>query len=208
VTARIFLKLILGVLFILIVALAMVDFFASKVAEKTYVAALTRELEDKGRMLALVEPAGLAQAAVVAGGRLTRIGRDGTVTFDSEANPAHMENHGARPEVREALAGRSGSDSRLSNTMGVRFLYVAVPVQDGALRIAVPLKDIEIQVNAIRRQLLAAVALSFLPAMWWLLSSPAMSPPSWPRSSNMPDGWRAEIFAPAWRVPAKMSSAS
>jgi two-component system phosphate regulon sensor histidine kinase PhoR len=165
VTARIFLKLILGVLLILVVALAMVDFLASKVAEKTYVAALTRELEDKGKMLALVQPEGLAKAAKVAGGRLTVIGRDGKVKFDSEADPAHMENHGGRAEVKQALSGMTGSDSRLSNTIGVRFLYVAVPVPDGALRIAVPLKDIEVQVTTIRKNLLASVAIAFLPAI-------------------------------------------
>jgi two-component system, OmpR family, phosphate regulon sensor histidine kinase PhoR len=47
----------------------------------------------------------------------------------------------------------------------VMFMYVAVPTGDGALRLAVPLKDIKTAVNDIRKQLLAAVAVAFLPAM-------------------------------------------
>ena len=172
-TARIFLKLILGVLCVLVVALTAVDFQASKVAERTYVGTLTRELADKCRMLAFLTPADFSKINVdsfralakAADGRATAVGRDGRVLADSEADAAHMENHGQRPEIAAALAGRFGSDTRLSSTVGVKFLYVAVPVPSGALRLAVPLKEIDGQVNAIRKQLLASVALAFLPAI-------------------------------------------
>ena len=76
-----------------------------------------------------------------------------------------MENHAARPEFVTALAGKTGSDLRTSNTLGVMFMYLAVPAPGGALRAAVPLTDIRTKVNGIRRQLLTAVALAFLPAM-------------------------------------------
>jgi two-component system phosphate regulon sensor histidine kinase PhoR len=172
-TARIFLKLILGVLCVLVVALTAVDFQASKVAEKTYVGILTQELADKGRMLSLLSPEDFARfdkesfqkLAHAAGGRVTAIGTDGRVLADSDAEAGHMENHRSRPEIAAALAGHLGSDSRMSNTVGVKFLYVAVPVQAGALRLAVPLKEIDGQVTAIRKQLLASVALAFLPAI-------------------------------------------
>ena len=172
-TARIFLKLILGVLCVLVVALTAVDFQASKVAERTYVSTLTRELADKCRMLSLLAPADFARIDVdsfrnlarAADGRATAVGRDGRVLADSEADASHMENHASRPEIAAALAGRIGSDTRLSSTVGLKFLYVAVPVPSGALRLAVPLKEIDGQVNAIRKQLLASVALAFLPAI-------------------------------------------
>ena len=45
-----------------------------------------------------------------------------------------MENHAARPEFAAALKGKTGSDMRKSNTLGVTFMYVAVPAGDGALR--------------------------------------------------------------------------
>ena len=81
-TARIFLKLILGVLCVLVVALTAVDFQASKVAERTYVGTLTRELADKGRMFSLFSPEDLARIdvntfralAAAADGRVTAMG--------------------------------------------------------------------------------------------------------------------------------------
>lgn len=169
-TAKIFLKIIVGVLCVLVVALTSVDFLTSRVAYDTYTAMLHRELEEKGRMLALLHvdklpPGHFTKLAHESGARLTFIDRSGRVLNDSEGNPQTMENHATRPEVVAAMNGRTGLDVRTSNTIGVMFMYVAVPAGAGALRIAVPLKDVNTKVNDIRKQLLAAVALAFLPAM-------------------------------------------
>jgi two-component system phosphate regulon sensor histidine kinase PhoR len=169
-TAKIFLKIIFGVLCVLVVALISVDILASNVAERTYHETLRRELEEKGRMLGLLavdnlDRSSFQRLAHESGARLTFIDRSGLVLNDSEGNPQAMENHAARPEFIAALHGKAGFDLRISNTIGVRFMYVAVPAGEGALRLAVPLKDIKTAVNNIRKQLLAAVALAFLPAM-------------------------------------------
>jgi two-component system phosphate regulon sensor histidine kinase PhoR len=172
-TRRIFLKLIVGVLCVLIVALMSVDFLASRVADRTYVKRLTHDLAERGRMLALLHAERLGseqdprfgELAKIAEARLTVVGRDGRVVADSEADAGRMENHGSRPEIMQALAGGIGSDTRMSHTVGTRFLYVAVPVDAGALRIAVPLRDIDQQVREIRNQVLTAVAIAFLPAI-------------------------------------------
>lgn len=168
-TARLFFKLIFGIFCLLAVALLAVDFFASQVAESSYIQNLTRELGDKGRMLALSLGDG-SQSSVhamarAAGARITLVALDGRVLADSEANPAQMENHSHRPEIVEAFRGSAGSSIRQSPTMGVKFLYVAVPVPAGALRLAVPLSEINEHVNAIRRRMLASTALAFLPAI-------------------------------------------
>jgi two-component system, OmpR family, phosphate regulon sensor histidine kinase PhoR len=169
-TAKIFLKIIVGVLCVLIVALTAVDVLASRVAQQSYHDTLNRELEEKGRMLALLVVHDLDQAqfrslAKEAAARLTFIDHTGRVLNDSEADPKSMENHGKRPEVVAALQGRTGSDMRVSNTIGVMFLYVAVPARDGALRLSVPVRDVKTKVDEMRQQLLTAVALAFLPAM-------------------------------------------
>jgi two-component system, OmpR family, phosphate regulon sensor histidine kinase PhoR len=170
-TARIFFKLILGVFCVLVVALTAVNVLASRVAERTYVAKLTRELADRGRIIAAakIDPAGrtamfqtMAQAS---GTRLTLVAPNGGVIADSEADASAMENHAQRPEFASALAGRTGSDTRMSQTVHSKFLYVAIPVAEGALRLAVPLREVDAQVREIRNQLLAAVAIAFLPAI-------------------------------------------
>jgi two-component system, OmpR family, phosphate regulon sensor histidine kinase PhoR len=172
-TARLFVKLILAVFCVLIVALTAVDMLASRVAEQTSIAQLTRELAEKGRMLEVLELRRFAKpndpqftkTARAAEARLTLIAPDGRVVADSEADASNMENHRSRPEVAAALSGKTGSDTRMSHTVGVNFLYVAIPVVDGALRLAIPLRDVDAQVRDIRYQLLAAVALAFLPAI-------------------------------------------
>ncbi|MDX1980630.1 MAG: ATP-binding protein [Bryobacteraceae bacterium] len=171
-TSRIFLKLIVAVLCILAVALTAVDFLASEVAEKTYISTLTRNLGDESRMLALLMDRGAAKGgdtlyreiAETLKGRLTLVAGDGRVIWDSEAQASHMENHRSRPEIIDALTGRQGSSKRLSPTLGTPFLYVAVPFSQGALRLAVPLAVMSAEVDAIRRKMLTAMALAFLPA--------------------------------------------
>jgi two-component system phosphate regulon sensor histidine kinase PhoR len=173
-TGRIFFKLIFGVLCILIVALAAVDVLASRIAESSYIDTLTRELTQRAHTVALLSRDGfphlkhetLRDLARVGAARLTVIAPDGRVLADSEADPAHMENHRTRPEVAAALEGREGSSIRQSPTVGVKFLYVAIPIPAGALRLAVPLSEIRSQVNAIRKRMLASTALAFLPAFF------------------------------------------
>jgi two-component system phosphate regulon sensor histidine kinase PhoR len=173
-TGRIFLKLILGVFCLLLLALVTVDYFATQVAQNTYIQNLTQQLAEKGRMLALSVPdagrlddAYARAMARAAGGRITVVRADGKVLVDSEANAAQMENHRTRPELMQAFRGETGSSIRHSVTIGVPFLYVAVPAAPvgGAIRIAVPLAEIDRQVNRIRGKILASTALAFLPAI-------------------------------------------
>lgn len=171
-TARIFLKLLFGIFGLLLMGLVAVDFFASRVAESDYLESLTRQLGDKGHMAGLtLDTAGeidftrvkiLARAASA---RLTLVARGGRVLADSEADANRMENHLNRPELREALHGRQGSSVRHSATIGTDFLYVAVPVNRGALRLAVPLSEVNRQIEHIRRKILGGTALAFLPAI-------------------------------------------
>jgi two-component system phosphate regulon sensor histidine kinase PhoR len=168
VTARIFFKLLLVALCLLAVSMGAVDYFAIRVVESSYIQNLTNDLADKGRLVALNLPASPEKMSAMAHemeGRLTIIEKDGTVSFDSEAEPAKMENHAGRAEFAEALAGRRGSSIRHSATTGVDYLYVAVPIASGALRLAAPLSGIKAQVNSIRGKMQAATAVGFLPAI-------------------------------------------
>jgi two-component system phosphate regulon sensor histidine kinase PhoR len=173
VTGRIFLKLIAGVICLLLVAAVSMDYFATQVTNATYIQNLTLQLTDKCRMLAIAmpdpqtaDPATVRLLEQAAGGRVTVVRSDGVVLVDSEANVAQMENHAARPEIARALRGQVGVDSRRSATIGVQFLYVAVPIPHGAMRIAVPLTEIREEVSRFRWKLLVSTALAFLPALF------------------------------------------
>ncbi|HWQ55596.1 MAG TPA: ATP-binding protein [Bryobacteraceae bacterium] len=170
---RIFIKVLSGVACLLLVAFVTVDFFASRAAESNYIQNLERQLDQKCRMAALsieaapdVEPKRIHALAEAARARITVVAPDGRVLADSDADAARMENHLQRPEIREALGGRHASRIRHSPTLGVDFLYAAVPVSQGALRLAVPLSDIQQQVAEVRRKIIASTALAFLPAIF------------------------------------------
>ncbi len=97
--------------------------------------------------------------------RVTIIAHDGVVLADSEADPRTMENHAGRPEVAAALAGKTGSSMRLSHTVGIEFLYVAVPSGDKVARLAYPLASIQRSIDQIRRTLLKATLLALVLAL-------------------------------------------
>src|SRR5216684_2659671 len=97
--------------------------------------------------------------------RVTIIARDGVVLADSEADAKTMENHASRPEVATALGGKVGSSSRLSHTVGIEFLYLAVPSSDKIVRLAYPLSSMQQQISSIRANLLRATVLALLLAL-------------------------------------------
>ena len=168
-TARIFIKLLLAGLGVLVVALAAVDFLTARVTEQFYVNNLKQDLAEKARMLVLLHPdfsqTSAAALARSAGVRVTWIDTDGTVLADSDVDPRGMENHGARPEIVQAMKGEIGTATRKSVSMGIETLYVAIPSTKGVLRLSVPLSRVKQQVSQIRKQVFEAAALAFLPSL-------------------------------------------
>ena len=70
--------------------------------------------------------------------RLTWVGSDGSVIFDSHADAAAMENHAGREEIKEALVSGTGSSTRQSSTLTEQTIYEATRLNDGSvLRISV-----------------------------------------------------------------------
>jgi two-component system, OmpR family, phosphate regulon sensor histidine kinase PhoR len=100
--------------------------------------------------------------------RMTLVADDGSVIADSQSDPRTMENHGNRPEVADALAGRIGTDRRISETQDVEQIYVAVPARlDGAsvaLRVSQPLSAINQLASRSRRTALGLLALAIVAA--------------------------------------------
>jgi two-component system, OmpR family, phosphate regulon sensor histidine kinase PhoR len=105
------------------------------------------------------------EEAGITAARTTIIARDGRVLADSEADPGSMENHAQRPEVVSALNGSPGAATRLSKTVGIEFLYVAVPAGDKVVRLAYPLSSIAAQIARIRGALMRATLLALVFAL-------------------------------------------
>ncbi|HXG43524.1 MAG TPA: ATP-binding protein [Gemmatimonadales bacterium] len=129
---------------------------------------LRRALEREARLAARALPAdSLAWQPVVqelarqTGHRITVMDRTGRVRAESDEPPEavpRIESHAGRPEVREALEGRVGSDRRVSATVGRRLLYVAVPGGPGVVRVAASLDDADLVIRKAQRSILGAAA--------------------------------------------------
>ncbi len=101
--------------------------------------------------------------------RVTIIGLDGKVIGDSDSNSSHMDNHLHRTEIEQALLFETGMAVRHSDTINYDLLYVAKKVsqgqQEGFIRLAVPLREVDKAVNLLRMKIILTVLLVFL-AMW------------------------------------------
>src|SRR3972149_1836399 len=98
------------------------------------------------------------QLGAQAGTRITVIAADGTVLGDSEVDPASMDHHLNRPEVRGAVRSGQGESNRRSATLGSDFTYVATRItQDdavvGVVRVARPSEAVEASVSDITRSI-------------------------------------------------------
>jgi len=146
------------------------------VAETRMAAALVNEHQTDASVAALDAEADRIGAMTSA--RITFVAPDGRVVGDSAedlAALAKLDNHNSRPEIESARRVGLGIERRHSATLGIDLLYVAVAVTHpsvSVVRLALPLTDVDEQVDAIRRGLLLAlgVALACALALAWLSS--------------------------------------
>jgi two-component system, OmpR family, phosphate regulon sensor histidine kinase PhoR len=102
------------------------------------------------------------------GSRVTLILPDGRVLADSGEDPAVMESHAGRPEVRQALRTGEGTSRRFSGTVGEDMLYLARAVRGpgdeivGVLRVAVPLAHVRAILGRQRMTIVAGAVAGML----------------------------------------------
>ncbi len=123
---------------------------------------------DTTKSAALSEIVRRAQEATNA--RVTLVNLSGEVVADSDIaveELALLDNHSNRPEIRSAIAGGTGTSTRLSATVGRPLLYYAKLLPDpkiGIVRLSVDLSTVETLVSGLRRELIGGALVSFLAA--------------------------------------------
>jgi two-component system, OmpR family, phosphate regulon sensor histidine kinase PhoR len=170
---RIFFKMLAASAIVVVVAAITMDVTIRRVWESSLRDEIQRGLTARTRLFAnrveIDHQRSLqditSQEALAAGARATIIDPTGQVLADSEAAPASMENHRTRKEFQAALSGNIGVDERRSHTIGIPFLYVAVPISGGAVRLAYPLSDVEAASRRVHRALLLGSAIAFVIVM-------------------------------------------
>ncbi|MBN2809174.1 MAG: HAMP domain-containing protein [Deltaproteobacteria bacterium] len=95
--------------------------------------------------------------------RLTIIDPTGKVLADSENNPAEMDNHSNRPEVKAALLYAYGVSTRFSDTVKTQMMYLAQAVRlhqrlKAYARVSLPLTVIDQRIAESRMIIMLAIA--------------------------------------------------
>ncbi len=176
-------RIILPYVGLILLALLGLGLYLSNFVRHTYLNDLESKLAAEARMIGVVitpdlestsaapnfDPQAKAWADVLAT-RVTIIASDGTVWGESTENHSLLTNHSDRPEVIQALATGEGSSIRNSPTLGVPMMYMAVTVVHnnqtlGLVRVALPLQEVNANVNGIQRILLAATIVATLLAL-------------------------------------------
>jgi two-component system phosphate regulon sensor histidine kinase PhoR len=130
---RLFWKIGLLYLLLLLLVLAAMDLYVARALRREFLDTAFSQLESLSR-LALGNYSGLfdevdhqewVKRFGSSGTRATLISSDGTVLADSVGNPAEMENHLARPEIKEAFRSGSGRAVRRSPTLKRDLVYLA-----------------------------------------------------------------------------------
>ncbi|HXY13272.1 MAG TPA: ATP-binding protein [Terriglobales bacterium] len=170
---RIFFKLLAAFILVILAGTATLDISIRRAWEDSLRESTESNLRQKARMFAdrvnsdrsmtLQEIA--SQEAQAAGARATIIDASGQVLADSEVQASSLNNQAQEPEFSVALKGGVGVDQRKSASLGVPYLYAAVPIAGGAVRLAYPLSNVDAGMAGSRNTLLLGSSIAFLAAL-------------------------------------------
>jgi two-component system phosphate regulon sensor histidine kinase PhoR len=163
---RLFWKLGLTYLLLVLLALITVDAYTARAMRQDYLQQAFSQLESLGRLtrgkppqLDNVEDLNFwASWIAQSGARLTVVADDGRVLVDSSEDLKKMESHAERPEIREALADGEGRAVRHSDTLNRDFVYLALRYQPArgapaVIRLALPVERLDQALGSFRRRL-------------------------------------------------------
>ena len=167
--ARLFWKLGLTFLALLVGVLIAIDIYSSRVLRSDAIRTVNGELSSlldiaQKLMPPMDDPAQLrtwVEWIARSGARVTVIDGTGRVLADSAPDPETMENDATRPEVQQALASGEGQSVRHGATVDSDLVYHARRYQPPSgppviVRMALPLAQIELSQKELRQRLLLA----------------------------------------------------
>jgi len=165
----IFRKLFLSASLLIAATLVVLDFYLTRYMVRHQVENVEQRLAAQARLLAAevgtVPRSELDDWTKAMGARslarVTIIDPQGVVLGESERDPATMENHANRPEVRAAMRTGRGSAVRYSGTIDRDLCYLAITMSyqgeaGHVLRLAVPIEEVDEAVAAVRWRIIAA----------------------------------------------------
>lgn len=148
---RSFLKVFASYLILVLLAIAVLDFFLTPKIQDIMTKSIEDDMFGIARIIALMPGDTIKnkvpEIANQLNLRVTLIDKAGRVISDSQAEAKQMENHLDRPEIQQAKAEGRGKASRFSATLQESMLYIALPLKEndeikGYIRLARPLVEV------------------------------------------------------------------
>jgi two-component system, OmpR family, phosphate regulon sensor histidine kinase PhoR len=169
-TIRLIWQLYPTYLFITLIALGAVSWYAANFLNDYFFERTLADLKNQGRIAEVLvarhlKPLDATAVDTIckkigqsAPTRITVMLPNGKVIGDSEHDPQTMDNHIDRPEMRIAVTGTLGSAQRYSRTLDKRMMYVALPLKDhqkvsAILRMSIPLTDVDAELARIQSRI-------------------------------------------------------
>lgn len=160
-----FRKILISYLIIAPILFVALELYLSNAIKSNYISKLRENLIIQSHLIAEQIPAAFThnlddfckKYKEKTDARVTVIDSTGRVLGDSDELPEKMENHADRPEIREASINNTGSSIRFSKTLHKDFFYLAASLgNQGFLRLAVPLHDLEAAISDMRMRIAIA----------------------------------------------------
>ncbi len=192
---RLFWQLFSSFFLITLAALVAVIWFSSRALHRFHFEQRTGDVQARAqlvqqRLAAVLSSGDTASVDAICkdlggrtGTRFTCILPSGRVVGDSDEDPSRMDNHGQRPEIAEALLGRTGVSTRYSITVHKTMLYVALPLKidgdiRGVVRASVPVMSVRETLRDVRDEIvLGGLVIAMLVGMASLAVSRRLSRP-------------------------------
>lgn len=171
---RSFLKVFGSYLILVLLAIAVLDFFLTPKIQDIMTKSIEDDMFGIAKIVTLMPKenitSNIPEIAKQLNMRITFIDRAGRVISDSQAEAKQMENHLDRPEIQQAKTEGRGKSSRFSVTLQESMLYIALPIKEndeikGYIRIARPLVEVRKSLDQLYHALYLTLYIIAIPSI-------------------------------------------
>jgi two-component system phosphate regulon sensor histidine kinase PhoR len=171
---RSFLKVFGSYLILVLLAIAVLDFFLTPKIQDIMTKSIEDDMFGIARIISLMpgetQKDMVPEIARQLNLRVTVIDKAGRVIYDSQAEAKQMENHLDRPEIQQAKTEGRGKSSRFSVTLQESMLYIALPIKEneeikGYIRIARPLVEVRKSLDQLYHALYLTLYIIAIPSI-------------------------------------------
>jgi len=171
---RSFLKVFGSYLILVLLAIAVLDFFLTPKIQDIMAKSIEEDMFGFARIISLMpgetQKDMVPEIARQLNLRVTLIDKAGRVIYDSQTDAKQMENHLDRPEIQQAKTEGRGKASRFSVTLQESMLYIALPLKEneeikGYIRLARPLVEVRKSLDQLYHALYLTLYIIAIPSI-------------------------------------------